>query len=125
MCSPVDQIEYSSTGAPTCTFNCLDGFDINCDGKIGDFCPVELDRELVDNVQACRDANAPVVQTVAAVAAVPAVIDLGGSTLAHTGAESDVLGMIGAGMLSIGALALASARRAKRRNGSLVDHWLD
>lgn len=41
------------TGGPTCTFNCVNGFDINCDGKLGDFCPVEFDRNTVRGAGQC------------------------------------------------------------------------
>lgn len=40
-------------GKPTCSFNCSNGFDINCDGKLGDFCPVELDPDTVKGAGKC------------------------------------------------------------------------
>lgn len=43
------------TGGPTCTFNCVGGFDIDCDGKLGDFCPVEFDRNSVRGAGQCLD----------------------------------------------------------------------
>lgn len=111
-----------ATGAPSCTFNCLDGFDLNCDGTIGDFCPVELDRTLVENVQPCLDAaNPPATPEPAPAAAAPLAIPVGSVPLAHTGSETDLLSLIGVTMLGSGGLALVAARRraanSTRRRG--------
>lgn len=42
-----------TTGKPTCDFGCLDGFDANCDGRIGDYCRVGLNRTSVSDVGTC------------------------------------------------------------------------
>lgn len=42
-----------TTGAPLCNFGCEDGFDANCDGRLGDFCRVELSRTTVGDVGKC------------------------------------------------------------------------
>jgi len=39
-----------------CKINCHDGFDFNCDGKLGDFCPVQYDRHSVNGAAACLEA---------------------------------------------------------------------
>lgn len=36
-----------------CNFDCADGFDINCDGKIGDFCDSSFDLDTVHGVGQC------------------------------------------------------------------------
>ena len=36
------------------TFNCVDGFDANCDGELGDFCPTELNLNVLSDVAKCR-----------------------------------------------------------------------
>ena len=36
-----------------CSFACLDGWDTNCDGRIGDFCPAEYNRSTVFGVWQC------------------------------------------------------------------------
>ena len=51
-------VQYEiTTGAPFCGFNCYDGFDINCDARLGDFCAVELDRWKVNDVATCLLAS--------------------------------------------------------------------
>jgi len=43
----------------SCTFNCIHGWDINCDGKIGDFCNADYDRNTVAGLSMClADMNA-------------------------------------------------------------------
>lgn len=44
------------TGGPSCSFNCHAGFDVNCDGKLGDYCSVELDRKKVKDAGICLAA---------------------------------------------------------------------
>ena len=41
-----------------CTFGCVDGFDANCDGKLGDYCASELDRHRAADVATCLQALA-------------------------------------------------------------------
>jgi len=44
------------SGNSSCTFNCVDGWDINCDGKLGDFCASEYDLTKVAGVGGCLEA---------------------------------------------------------------------
>ncbi len=41
------------TGGSFCSFNCSGGFDVNCDGKLGDFCAAEYDLTRVADVGLC------------------------------------------------------------------------
>ena len=41
------------SGSPTCQFDCFEGFDMNCDGKLGDFCSSEHDRSSVLGIRNC------------------------------------------------------------------------
>jgi len=45
------------TGGSFCSFNCAGGYDANCDGKLGDFCPVEYDLSRVADVGLCLGAK--------------------------------------------------------------------
>lgn len=47
---------FINSGGPTCSINCMNGWDFNCDGKIGDFCPVEFNRDRVSGAAACLAA---------------------------------------------------------------------
>ena len=54
-----DSVEYEIvTGGTFCSFNCAGGYDINCDGKLGDFCAIELDLSKVSDVATCLDSSA-------------------------------------------------------------------
>lgn len=46
---------YVITAGDGCNFGCLDGFDANCDGRIGDYCPIEHDRTTVLGVLECLE----------------------------------------------------------------------
>lgn len=121
---PPDRI-LIATGAPSCSYNCLDGFDVNCDGKIGDFCPVELDREAVADVQPCLDALNPAPPEEQSVPVEPVAIVIGSGSLAHTGADTDALAHLGTALLGAGAVALGAARRGRERRRTLdLDRWL-
>ena len=95
-----DDVRYMIlSGAPTCKFNCSQGHDINCDGKRGDYCPIELNLNRVKDVGTCLELLS---------AAAPAT---GGgdatAPLAHTGASTDSLlraslALIAAGTTSLG-----------------------
>lgn len=53
-----DGVEYEIvTGGTFCSFNCAGGFDANCDGKLGDYCPVEYDLSKVTGVGLCLEAT--------------------------------------------------------------------
>ena len=47
-------------GGPTCQVNCHDGFDFNCDDRLGDFCDAGIDLNTVAGVHECIDALKPV-----------------------------------------------------------------
>lgn len=104
-------------GPPTCKVNCEDGFDFNCDGKLGDYCPVELDLNTVAGVKACIDAMATpevvveAVDVVHEVDAYPVGAAGGGGGLAHTGSTSSVLVFAGAGLVAFGALSMGVRRK--------------
>ena len=54
-----DYVEWEIvTGGTFCSFNCFDGYDANCDGKLGDFCPVEYDLSKVTDVGLCLERTA-------------------------------------------------------------------
>lgn len=49
-----DGVSYEIvTGGSYCSFNCENGYDVNCDGKLGDFCPAEYDLSKVTDVGLC------------------------------------------------------------------------
>lgn len=48
-----DTVYLIISSGPTCEFNCYNGWDINCDGKLGDFCPSGLNLNLVGDVGKC------------------------------------------------------------------------
>lgn len=103
------------TGPPTCTFNCHMGFDINCDDRLGDFCPAELDRNTVAGVKQCL-ADTAVTPAAAVPASVPAAQAVAATTsLAHTGSEAS-LAVLGGMMLGFGSAALGVRRRLQIRN---------
>ena len=90
-----------ATGAG-CSFNCVDGFDINCDGKLGDVCPAELNLNRVADVATCLARFAPTEPEPAPVS--PAAVEAGDDTeaaLAFTGTDTTLataaLALIGAG----------------------------
>lgn len=107
------------SGAPTCKFNCLDGFDVNCDGKVGDFCPIELNRNHVKDAGICLELLAAKVD---ATAVVPVVAAAGAGErvavpvpdLAQTGSETSILGYLGSGLIAFGAVALGGRRKLLR-----------
>lgn len=104
-----DAIEYEIiTGGSFCSFNCLNGFDINCDGVIGDFCPIELDLRKVADVGTCLALTAPAEQPAAALFT-PVSAPAGG--LAHTGTELTLV----AGAFTLIAAGAASTALATRR----------
>lgn len=45
--------EYVIVSGEGCSFNCVDGFDANCDGKLGDYCLSEIDIGRVDGAAEC------------------------------------------------------------------------
>lgn len=104
------------TGGPTCKFNCESGFDINCDGKIGDICPGDFDRYKVEDARTCLSllaaaANPSVPAIAAAAAPAPAqAIAVPVSGLAHTGAETEIASAALI-MMACGAAALGARRR--------------
>lgn len=49
----IDGRDYLITTGGNCSFNCVQGWDINCDGKLGDFCPSEYDLTKVGEVGLC------------------------------------------------------------------------
>ena len=112
-----------ATGAPTCQFHCADGFDTNCDGKLGDYCPTGLDLRTVRDVGLCLASLAPAPQSgVARVASVPAnsatnvfavqlPIAPAGPQIAHTGAESAMLAYVGTSLIAFGSFVLGIRRR--------------
>ena len=92
-----------STGAG-CSFNCVDGFDINCDGKLGDICPPELNLNRVADVATCLARFAPTEPQPEPVPVSPAAVAAGDDTeaaLAFTGTDTTLataaLALIGAG----------------------------
>lgn len=108
-----------STGPPTCAYNCVDGFDLNCDGKLGDYCPTELDRNLVKNVVPCLEAAHPTLAN--APASVPAVVQAPAaiavavkSELAHTGSETTPLAVLATASVGLGAALLGAAHNRRR-----------
>jgi hypothetical protein len=118
-----DNITYLiATGAPSCTLNCVDGFDINCDGILGDFCPVELDLNRVAAVAECLATLAPAEPETVVTgtgtspntpASVPRPIPIARpSALALTGAGPSLtpLGLV---LIAIGATATAVGTRRR------------
>jgi|GEM_PF-2498574 len=48
-----DGVTYVVTTGEVCGFDCVKGWDMNCDGKFGDFCPSEFDRKNVFDAGRC------------------------------------------------------------------------
>lgn len=48
--------DFYIIGGVGCLINCHDGFDFNCDGKLGDYCPANIDRHSVKGAAACLEA---------------------------------------------------------------------
>ena len=108
------------SGAPTCSFNCLDGFDANCDGKLGDVCPVELNLSSVKGAKACLELHAaasnpsvPALPVAAPVAPAPAAIPVPG--LATTGTDTDSLLRAGLALIAAGTTALGIRRHHNKQ----------
>jgi len=108
-----------TTGAPLCSFNCADGFDANCDGVRGDYCPPGLDLSRVSDVGTClaaldaaaaAAADAPSAKIADASSAAPAAAT-SGAALAHTGNEAAALAVIGGSMLAAGTMVLGLRRK--------------
>lgn len=102
-----------TTGGPSCKFNCAMGFDINCDGVRGDYCPPGLNLSRVSDVGKCiaSFANQDGAAAAAAAGTGGGIADVG--ALAHTGNESNALAFMGAGLLSAGATLLGLRRRVR------------
>gem|GEM_PF-4170870 len=117
-----DNVRYHIVSdAPGCNFNCTDGFDANCDGQLGDACPVEFDVSRVQGVAQCLaffDTAPPVAAAPAAPvqsASVQSASASSGGELAHTGGETDPLRDLGLAVLGLGASVLALRGTLHRR----------
>lgn len=44
---------YVLISGDACGFDCVSGFDVNCDGELGDYCPSETPRTTVSGVKEC------------------------------------------------------------------------
>lgn len=97
-------VTYFIQSGAGCTFNCEMGFDVNCDGKLGDYCPVEIDRDSVTGAGECIALS--LVETDPAS---PPIVDMP-TTLAHTGSETSIA-MTGFWLVGTGATVMTVVRR--------------
>ena len=100
-----------TTGAPLCSFNCAMGFDLNCDGIRGDYCPAGLNLHTVAGVAACLASLEPATQPLAVE---PIAVEVG--ELAYTGSETHTLGLLGLGLLSAGAFMMGARRKVRNED---------
>ena len=115
-------------GGEAAGFNCVDGFDFNCDGMLGDFCAVPPDlAEAIAALKRCaeEEASAAAAETVAEAAAADAItpvsvpVDGGsasGAPLAVTGRDSGGLAGTGLLLIALGTLLTGLGARRHRRS---------
>lgn len=107
---------------PSCGFGCHDYADFDCDNKLGNYCPIEINLGTVAGIHECMAHLNP--EPVAAggtgggaeaVAVAVAGGQTGGAaaTLAITGSEAGAFAAIGAGLIGFGALAMGVRRRVR------------